>query len=59
MGLVGLYGLALHRLTCPELPLTSRIPTSMDRGRQVENGLVRYKLVNSVFSRMPKSWPPQ
>lgn len=57
MGLVGLYGLALHRLTCPELPLTSGVPTSMDRGRQVENGLVRCRLVKSVLSWMPNSCP--
>lgn len=50
MGLVGLYGLALHRLTCPELPLTSRVPTSMDRGRQVENGTLKCKLAKSVLS---------
>lgn len=28
MGLVGLYGLALHMLTHPELTLTSRVPPS-------------------------------
>lgn len=37
-GLVRLHGLAIHRLTCPELPMTSRVLTSGDRGRQGEMG---------------------
>lgn len=53
MGLVGLYGLARHMLTCPELLLTSRVPTSMDGARQVENGKVKCKLAKSVLSYVP------
>lgn len=64
MGLVGPYGLALHMLTCPELPLTSRVPTStsLGGGRLAENGRVKRKLAKSGFSCVPNmscipQWP--